>query len=51
MHQCHKIAVVLDHYRVVKVQWWPSRSTYEEICNHGMNTLFHARFRQAVQLI
>lgn len=51
MHQCHKIAVVLDHYRVVKVQWCPNHSMYEEICNQRMNTLFHARFKQAVQLI
>ena len=51
MHQRHKIAVVLDHYRVVKVQWCPDHSAYEEICNQRMNTLFHARFKQAVQLI
>lgn len=51
MHHCHKIAVVLDHYRVVKVQWCPSHSLLEEICNQKMNTLFHARFKQVVQLI
>lgn len=51
MHQCHTIAVVLDHYRVVKVQWWPNHSMCEEICNQRMNTLFHGRFKQAVQLI
>lgn len=51
MHQCHKIAEVLDHYRVVKVQQCPGLSMYEEICNQRMNTLFHARFEQSVQLI
>ena len=50
MHQCHTIAVALDHYGVVKVQWCPDRSPNEEIRNRRMNTLFHARFKQALQL-
>lgn len=49
MHQCHKIAEVLDHYRVVKVQWCPDRSMFEEICNQRINALFHARFKQVVK--
>lgn len=49
MHQCHKIAEVLDHYRVVKVQWCPDQSMFEEICNQRINALFHARFKQVVK--
>lgn len=49
--QCHKIAVVLNHYRVVKVLCCRNQSMFEGICNHRMNTLFHARFKQVVQLI
>lgn len=49
MRRCHKTAVVLDHYRVVKVQWCPSHS--EKICNHRIKTLFHARLEHVVQLI
>lgn len=51
MHQCPKIALDLDHYRVVKVRWFPSLSVFEDICNHRTKTLFHARFKLVVQLI
>lgn len=51
MHQCPKIALDLDHYRVVKVRWFSSLSVFEDICNHRTKTLFHARFKLVVQLI